>query len=198
MNLIKKGYINFLYDGLIFISMKIRSLLIRELLTLRGFDISRNVHVSSHALFFQSTKHAVSIGDGSEIGFGVRIKAGFDGKICIGRNVLVDDYSFISAHDSITIGDETMIAASCYIVDFNHAIPLGDKKMRGNMHSYTSKKIIIGKHVWIGAHAVVLPGVQIGDFAVIGAGSIVTKNVPSGSIVVGNPAKKIQSHETTI
>ena len=55
------------------------------------------------------------------------------------------------------------------------------------------KSVIIGKNVWIGTHAVILPGVTIGDRAVIGAGSIVTKDVPANSVAVGNPAKVIKN-----
>lgn len=54
------------------------------------------------------------------------------------------------------------------------------------------KKIIIGNDVWIGANATILPGIEIGNGAIVGAGSVVTKNVPDYAIVVGNPAKVIK------
>jgi acetyltransferase-like isoleucine patch superfamily enzyme len=54
------------------------------------------------------------------------------------------------------------------------------------------RPIYIGKHVWIGAGAIILPGVKIEDYAVVGAGSIVTANVPKGAIVAGNPARIIK------
>ncbi len=57
---------------------------------------------------------------------------------------------------------------------------------------YTSKPVKIGKYVWIGANVVILPGVEIGDNAVIGAGAIITKNIPANSVAVGNPAKVIK------
>ena len=56
----------------------------------------------------------------------------------------------------------------------------------------TSKKIRIGNDVWIGARVIILPGITIGDGSIIGAGSVVTKNVPNYSIVAGNPAKIIR------
>ncbi|MGH7245867.1 MAG: acyltransferase [Candidatus Levyibacteriota bacterium] len=150
-------------------------------------EINRNVYL------FQSKKNAISIDDKTQIGYGVRIKAGFDGEIKIGKNVLIDDYSYVSAQQRITIEDETMIASHAYIVDFNHIFPLSkSKKNIGKKNGYTSKPIKIGKYVWIGTHAIILPGVTIGDNAVIGAGTVVTKSVPANCIVVGNPAKIIR------
>lgn len=198
MNIYKKGILNFICDGVGFLNLKMMAITRRELLALRGFNISHDVDISEDVHFFQSTSHMVSVGAGSEIGYGVRIKAGFDGRITIGKNVLIDDYSFISAHESIIIGDETMIAASCYVVDFNHTIPLGHKKLRSDPHSYERKKIVIGSHVWIGTHSVILPGVHIGDNAVIGAGSVVTKNVPPNSVAAGNPARVITLHKNAV
>lgn len=192
MRMNKMGILNFIYEGASFVLRRIMTYIKVLFLNIRGYDISYGVYISSRALFFQSIKHAVSIGIGSEIGSGVRIKAGFNGKIIIGENVLIDDYSFISSHTLISIDNNTMISAVCYIVDFNHMIPLADKKSRSDIRSYRSKKIVIGKNVWIGTHSVILPGVHIGDYAVVGAGSIVTKDVPAGAVVAGNPAKIIR------
>lgn len=192
MVLLKKGMLNLLFDGISFAGSFMKSLIRRQILSLRGFDISQKVNISDNVIFFQSTTHAVSVGLGSEIGSGVRIKAGFDGKITVGKHVLIDDYSYISAHKSITIGDNTMISAVCYIVDFNHIAPLSSYNLRLKENSYTSKEIVIGKNVWIGTHSVILPGVTIGDYAVVGAGSVVTKSVPPYTVVVGNPAGVIK------
>ena len=58
---------------------------------------------------------------------------------------------------------------------------------------YRGANIKIGKNVWLGAHVVVLPGVEIGDNAVIGAGAVVIKNVPAGETWLGVPARRKQS-----
>lgn len=67
----------------------------------------------------------------------------------------------------------------------------------GSTVTYTGKlrveKTVIGKNVFLGANAVVLPGVKIGDNSIIGAGSVVTKDVPEGVVVVGNPAKFVRT-----
>ncbi|HSD98641.1 MAG TPA: acyltransferase [Patescibacteria group bacterium] len=160
---------------------------------IRGYDISLSVYLGKDVFLFQSMTQAITIDRGSHIGSGVRIKAGFNGKISIGKNVLVDDYSYISAQNSISIGDETMIASNVYIVDFNHIYPLQkSKKHIGFKQGYNTNSVKIGKYVWIGTHAVILPGVTIGDGAVIGAGTVVTKSVPAYSIAVGNPARVVK------
>ncbi|OIP58227.1 MAG: acetyltransferase [Candidatus Levybacteria bacterium CG_4_10_14_0_2_um_filter_36_16] len=162
-------------------------------LQMRGYKIDLNVRLHKDIIFFQNKKHHVTINALSDIGSGVRIKTGFGGKIIIGKNVLIDDYSFISAQESIKIGDDTMIAANVYIVDFDHKYPLTKyRKFSGKKEGYNRAPIVIGKGVWIGTHAIILPGVTIGDGAVIGAGAIVTKSVPSFSVAVGNPAKVIK------
>jgi len=195
MNLRKKGLINALYDGVFVIVYGIASHARRLVLLSRGVILASRVGISGSAVFFQSRSHAISVGTGSEIGHGVRIKAGFDGTIIIGKNVLIDDYTFISAHKSIRVGDNSMISAQCYLVDFCHKMPLSDKKSRSYSGMYVSDAIRIGSNVWIGTHAVILPGVTVGDRAVIGAGSVVTKDVPADSVAVGNPAKIIRTHE---
>jgi acetyltransferase-like isoleucine patch superfamily enzyme len=58
-------------------------------------------------------------------------------------------------------------------------------------------KTIIGKRCFIGTHAIIMPGINIGDSVIVGAGAVVTKDIPSGCIVAGNPAKIIREHITT-
>lgn len=73
-----------------------------------------------------------------------------------------------------------------YDTDFHSILP--EKRLNGNVDVPTSP-IIIGKRVFIGGHSIILKGVTIGDDSVIGAGSVVTKNIPSGEVWAGNPAK---------
>ena len=117
-----------------------------------------------------------------------RCDLGFN--IKLGKDVLVNyNCTFLDTAE-ISVGDYTMIGPDCHIVTAIHPISGIDRrdwKVRG-------EPIHIGKDVWIGANVTILPGVDIGDDCVIGAGSVVTKDVPSGMTVVGNPARPIQRH----
>ena len=85
----------------------------------------------------------------------------------------------------ITIGDRTLIGPGCHLICTNHALD-SEERMRGLFHN---APIIIGDRVWLGANVTVLPGVTIGDDAVIGASSVVTKDIPAGVVAMGNPCR---------
>lgn len=93
---------------------------------------------------------------------------------------------YYQAINGIEIGEGTIWSYNCCFISANHSKE--DYKKHEKM-----SPIKIGKNVWIGANCVILPGVEIGDNTIIGAGSIVTKNIPSDSIAVGNPCKVIKS-----
>ncbi len=189
----RSGFIEFLYIGIGIIFEKIRSYFWICVLRLRGYDIDSSVILGKGISFFQGEKKSIKVGKKSFIENGVRIRAGFKGKIYIGKNVRIHDSVFIFAHRKLTIGDNTMISHQVTITDFNHKSPYSEyKDMLKNENAYTSNPVKIGENVWIGAQSIILPGVSIGDNAVIGAGSVVTKNIPIRSVAFGNPAKVIK------
>lgn len=96
----------------------------------------------------------------------------------------------IHAHHGITIGEHTIFASGLSLISANHNL---DDLVAGE--APPSPPIVIGDNCWIGCNVVVLPGVSIGSNSVIGAGAIVTKSVPGGVIVAGNPARVIRSIE---
>jgi len=110
------------------------------------------------------------------------------GNVTIGKNTFIGQNTYIYAQEKITIGDNTSIAMLCVITDNDHSIDGMINKEGGEAIPVT-----IGNGVWIGAHCTVLKGVSIGDGAVIGAGSVVTHNVPAREVWAGNPARKIRS-----
>lgn len=88
----------------------------------------------------------------------------------------------------IYIGDNVMIAPNVVIATGTHPIC---PKLREKGYQY-NLPVHIGNRVWIGAGTIILPGVTIGDDSVIGAGSVVTKNIPSGVVAVGNPCRVLR------
>lgn len=99
--------------------------------------------------------------------------------------------SCIHARKKISIGKRCLIAANCNIVDSNgHRVSMDAPNLRYQTID-DPKEIIIGDDVWIGMNSIILPGVVIGDGAVIAANSVVKENVPSLTIVCGNPAVAI-------
>jgi acetyltransferase-like isoleucine patch superfamily enzyme len=106
-------------------------------------------------------------------------------RIFIGDNVGVSGCS-ISASESISIGNATLIGSGVLITD-NDAHAVHPDRRKDNAFTL-SRPVIIGNNVFIGARAIILKGVNIGDGSVIGAGSVVTHNIPAMSIAAGNPA----------
>ena len=109
--------------------------------------------------------------------------------IKIGKNVFINACCRFQDQGGIEIGDGSLIGHNTTIATLNHDF---NPDKRANLHPSPVK---IGKNVWIGSDSTILPGVEIGDGAVIGAGSIVTKNVPANSIAVGSPARVIKQIE---
>ena len=113
-----------------------------------------------------------------------------------GRNlVLGDDVDValdvqIETSGGVTVGDRTLIGYGTKILSRNHKIPANHGTIFGAGHS--TGEVIIGQDVWLGANVIVLPGRTIGEGAVVGAGSVVTKDVAPFTIVAGNPAKLIK------
>ena len=99
--------------------------------------------------------------------------------------------------DPITVGDNCILTG-CTILGHDASPALFLDELQGtSIFDRKSLKLetVIGNNVFIGVNAVVLPGVHIGDFSIIGAGAVVTKDIPAGSVAAGNPAKLISSIE---
>ncbi len=109
--------------------------------------------------------------------------------ISIGKNVFINSGCRFQDQGGIRIGDGALIGHNVVMATLNHDI---DPRKRSDMHP---KPIFIGNNVWIGANATILPGVRIGDGAIVAAGAVVTKNVPSNVIVGGVPATIIKRIE---
>jgi acetyltransferase-like isoleucine patch superfamily enzyme len=94
---------------------------------------------------------------------------------------------YVNGSAGITFGDGVFIGPGVKIISMNHDPDDLEKHLQAQpMH--------IGSNVWIGANAIILPGVTIGNHVVIGAGSVVTKSIPDNKVAVGNPARIIKEH----
>lgn len=106
--------------------------------------------------------------------------------IKVGKNVFINSGCRFQDQGGISIGDGTLIGHNVVLATLNHGIAPDER------HDLFPAPIHIGRNVWIGANATVLPGVTIGDNAVIAAAAVVTKNVPANVVVAGVPAKVIR------
>lgn len=128
----------------------------------------------------------------AKISFGSAIKC-YGGSVLISKNTFLGEYVIIYGHGGVEIGSNTLIAMHTCIVSSNHTIPTKREKIRDMPDILLPTKI--GNDVWIGANCTILGGVTVGDGAVIGAGSVVTKDIPAYAIAFGNPAKVIKSRK---
>ena len=107
--------------------------------------------------------------------------------IHVGRNVFINSCCHFQDQGGIYIDDGALIGHNVVLATLNHG------QLPENRHDLLPSPIYIGKNVWIGASAVVLPGVRIGDGAIVAAGAVVTKDVPPNTVVGGVPARQLKS-----
>jgi len=146
----------------------------------------------------------ISIGDDTLIGPGVALSAGMvPGQECIsqvvvsiGDRCLIGRGSGIVGHFSIKIGNDVWTGHHVYITDQNHGYE--DVTRPISQQSQPERPVVIGDGSWLGHGAVVLPGVTIGKHVVIGANSVVTKDIPDFSVAVGSPAKVIRRYDESL
>lgn len=116
----------------------------------------------------------------------VEIGAGHNGSLELGERVFINTGATVVANHKIVIGDDCLFGDLVAIFDSNHhALEPSSPTRIAPVH--------IGKNVWVGRAATILPGVTIGDHAVIAAGSVVTDDVPARTLVAGAPARPIRT-----
>lgn len=111
----------------------------------------------------------------------------FGKNIKIGKDVFVNSGCCFQDQGGVTLGDSCLVGHNVVFATFDH-----DKcpSKRGDM---TAAPIVVGKDVWIGAHATILKGVTIGDGAIVAAGAVVTRDVPPNTIAAGVPARVVKT-----
>jgi acetyltransferase-like isoleucine patch superfamily enzyme len=117
----------------------------------------------------------------------VELLAHAPGRVVIGDHTAINYGTSISAHSLVSIGQNCLLGHYCFIIDNDHHM-VNDHYMLP-----PAKPVIIEDRVWIGTRVVVLPGVHIGHDSVIGAGSVVMKDIPPFSVATGHPARVVRS-----
>lgn len=158
---------------------------------LKGFErihLGRRCKIHSGASLDATRAGGIRLGDGVTINRLAYLQ-GDQGGIVLGDRVEINNFSIVNGTGGVSIGRDTLIGPGVRIISYQHQYDAGTliREQRS-----IARPIQIGCDVWIGANAVVLAGVTIADGAVIGAGSVVTKDVPAGAVVVGVPARVVK------
>lgn len=114
----------------------------------------------------------------------------FGNRVTFGKNVFINHSAILSSSGGIEFGDNVMVAPGLKIATINH-------DMYDRHVTYTYGKVTVKENAWIGMGVTICPGVTIGKYAVVAAGSVVTKDVPDYAVVGGVPAKVIKMLDST-
>lgn len=166
----------------------------------QGVELGRNVRLAAgidfnlgggfkRSLRCPNSSGRIVLGDSAWIERGAVLWA-FDGSICAASNVYLGPYVTIYGHGGVEIGPDSLVSMHATILSSNHGVPPLGHKIREQPDELLPTKI--GRDVWIGANAVILGGVTIGDGAVVAAGAVVTRDVEAGGIVAGAPARLLR------
>ena len=162
-------------------------MVVRGLLKKPKFNKSGKLLRMEKGVRVMKNNGTITLGDKVLLHRYVKLSA-YGGRIEIGNNSYIGDRTEIHAGESVKIGNNVNIAWDCNILDRDYHAFNGDSEV--------VKPVAIEDHVWIGVRSIILKGVTIGEGAVVAAGSVVTRDVPAGCLVAGNPAKVIKENVT--
>jgi len=162
--------------------------------------IGPDLPITHWRLYLKSTMNTLCQSKFAYFGEEAEVRPGayvvFCSRVHLGRRVVIRPSCmlFSDPQGFITIEDDVMLGSGVHVYVSNHeysnpSIPIIDQGSCNFSHVH------LRRGCWIGANAIILPGVEIGENAVVGAGSIVTKNVPARTVVAGNPAKLVNNIE---
>jgi len=126
------------------------------------------------------------------IGHGTKIRC-HEGEVRIGDKTVVGQECTISAYQHVSIGEQCILADRVMLIDFDHNVAEVDRPIR--VQGIYKRDVRVGSNVWIGYGAQILRGVSVGDNSIVGAGSVVTKDVPANAVVGGAPARVIRMRD---
>lgn len=158
--------------------------------TNQNINIEQNNSIHISAELIVNLGGSISIGNNNEILNNVLLMT-YGGNIEIGNGCSINPFTIIYGHGGVKIGDDVLIAGHCMLIPSNHNF--NNIEIPISKQGSTNKGIIIENNVWIAHGCTILDGVKISSGSIIGAGSVVSKDVPPNSIVVGIPAKVIKT-----
>lgn len=187
------------------------SWLIAAILRLRGIRVGRNFYIQGTPfLKIRGKASNISIGNNVKVHGGIDLRNRENGTIVICDGVSFDDgcrivaareatvtfrarsdiggFCIFNCGADVTIGEDTMMAGYCYIQSSSHGMR---RAQTVKSQPHTHMPIAIGRDVWLGAGATILPGITVGDGAMVAARAVVNRDVPPFGIVAGIPAKVI-------
>lgn len=153
--------------------------------------LGSNCHIRPYAQIHGTYKGSgnITFGDHCSIGEFAMVVS-FGGEIVFGHHCSVNPHCVIYGHGNLSVGNYVRIAAHTVIIPANHVVE--DKNTPISLQGLTCQGITIEDNVWIGAGVTIIDGVNLGSGAVIGAGSVITKDVPPNEIWAGVPARCIR------
>lgn len=153
--------------------------------------IAGNVFIGDRCVIYQSNSGSVELGERVKLYSDIIIETGDEGRVTIGAETHIQPRCQLMAYvGCLQIGCRVEIAPNCALYPYNHGFAPGEHIR--NQPAKTKGGIIVGDDAWLGVGVIVLDGVRIGKGAVIGAGSVVTKDVPDFAIAVGVPARVVK------
>lgn len=159
----------------------------------RNIAVGQGCKVHAGAVLDAARAGRIVLGDKVTINRMAYLQGGRGG-IRLGRGVEINTYTMLDGTGGIEIGDGTLIGPGVRLISYQHRFA-GRQPVNGQ--ATDARPIVIGRDVWIGANAVVLAGIQIGEGAIVGAGAVVTRDVAAWSVVTGVPATVLKIREET-
>lgn len=185
--------VSFLYFQ---VGCKLRYYFWKIFLKSSGGHLGRYLIIYEQVRINSGNPKSIFIGDNVQMLRGVTVSTYKSGKISIGNNVHIGEYSIVTSNKEIIVKDNVTIGPQTVIVDLDHVhekieVPI-------NKQGFRCEKIMVEEDVWIGANCSILKGVTIGKGSVIGAGSVVNKDIPPYSVACGVPAKVIKKRGKSV
>jgi acetyltransferase-like isoleucine patch superfamily enzyme len=156
----------------------------------RGRLVTDGISFVCPGVKFEIGKNAkVHLGRWCWLGHGTKIRA-HEGEVLIGAKSVIGQECTVSAFQHVSIGRECIVADRVMLIDFDHGVVEVERPIR--LQGIYKRDVRVGHNVWIGYGACFLRGVTVGDNAIVGTSSVVTKDVPANAVVAGAPARLVR------